>query len=64
MTYLVVWTKNDELGDRLPKTDYWEAFIDDNAEEQANERYNQLIEQEDTYIANIAKITKSTDYEI
>jgi len=52
-TFLVVYCLNDE-------SDHYEAFRGD--ETGARERYEEVLEMEDLYSANIALVIESTDY--
>jgi len=59
---LVVFSRKDKSFSDFSQseiTDHWEAFQD---LETAKERYDELIGQDDLYIANICNVIRSTDY--
>lgn len=68
--YIVAYTSEfiSRKRDTMVKRDYWKVFIEEydgkTPEEQAKEFYNELLQKETTYSANIAEIVESTDYTI
>jgi hypothetical protein len=60
--YLVCWVDTNK-GKWLENK--YEVFIDSTSEENltnAKKKYEEIIEDEDTYSANLCKIVQSTDY--
>jgi hypothetical protein len=60
--YLVVWTQTQE------PEGVWDATHTDGYEvfdtlEKAEEKYNELIKLDDTYMAHICTVVRSTDYD-
>lgn len=55
---LLTWTKRHANGN---ETDNWVAF---ESLWEAKERYDYLLERDDTYSAHICSVIESTDYEI
>lgn len=55
--YIVAYTSiEDEM-------DYYHAFIDDDSLQQAERKYNELLQDDDTSIASLCLVLKSTDYD-